>query len=347
MLRCAPGSTRRLGQSALSFSLTMTGTVTMPRRGIGITTRNRRDVFNQCIEHWLKHRPDDCKIVVVDDGSDQPVPDIDGVTIIRHEHRKGVAASKNRCFAELEDCDHIWLSDDDAWSIADNWWEPYEQSHEPHICYGWPHKRRVPPRPGTGWPPQVVTEDERHHYYSFPRGVFLYFERRVLEKVGGMNVAHGAFSGEHVEHSGRIAEAFRTRPFPDLKGSHRLIYSRDKVEGNTHGSSFPLDERRRLHTANGAHWGRKWEGWPFFPYREGDTRIKDWSDGPFFEDLRGHVAGLHPHRVEYPDLQPHTDELQSGDYVILRDRDWWQQRADRHGWIAVGHNEQEWAIRVI
>lgn len=274
----------------------------MPELGVAITTRNRRSLFLDTLAQWRKHLPDDAALIVVDDASDDPVGDLPGVTVIRHDYRRGVAMAKNRCIAELVDlgCRHLWLSDDDVHPVADDWWQPYVDSPEPHLCLGWPHRRRVQ-SDATGWPPRIVHHDEQHRYYSFPRGVLLYLDARIVDTVGGMNPAHGAFSGEHVEYSGRIhAAGLTSRPFGDVTGSDRLFYSRDKEQGNTTGSSFPLEERRRLHAANGVHWGRTWEGWPFHPYREGEG-VRDYQPGPLIEGghhaLLRHVVGLHPDGV--------------------------------------------------
>lgn len=264
----------------------------MPKRGVGITTHNRRDVFNECIKHWLQHRPDDCTIVVVDDGSDIPVPPIPGVRVIRHEYAKGIAMAKNKCLAELSDCEHIWLSDDDTWCVVDGWNVPYEESPQPHLMFQWVGRGRH----------RLTHDDGQHFALGFPRGVMLYVERRVVDVVGGMNTSYGAHGGEHVEFSQRIHDVRLTHyPFADVKGSHQLWYSRDKSEGNGPGSSrFTVPERRRMCEANGKRWGYRFAGWPHFPYREGGG-VQDWSLGPrlaeTFEGTLDHVLGLRPFGV--------------------------------------------------
>lgn len=271
-----------------------------PNLGVALTTRNRRDLFLETLSHWQKHLPDDAALAVVDDASDDPVRDIPGVTMIRHEYRCGVSMSKNRCLAELMDlgCTDMFLSDDDVHPVVDGWWEPYVKSPEKHLMLGWPHTSSAA-QDNTGWPPRIVDGDGLHDAYSFPRGVMLYVHRDVVDKVGGMNTAHGAFSGEHVEYSGRVHAAGLTRwAFGDVKDSGALWYAKDKEVGNFTGSTVPLSERRRLHKANGMHWDRRWDGWPFFPYREGVTR-QDWSRGPYIEPtehyaLLRHIVGLHP-----------------------------------------------------
>ena len=258
--------------------------------GIAVATHNRRDVFNQAIQQWLKHRPDNCVIVVVDDGSTEPVPNIPGVTVIRHDYAKGIAAAKNRCITELMDlgCQHLFLADDDCWPTADNWWRPYVESPEPHLMFQWP-KGRV----------KVIRDLDGHQAYSFPRGVMLYAERRAIDTVGGMDTGYGAHGGEHVDWSQRIHDAkLTTFPFMDVKGSHQLWYSRDKTEGNGEGSSrFGVPERRRMCEANGMRWSHRWPGYPLFPYRE-HADLQDYGLGPRLSDTYqgtlDHVLGLHP-----------------------------------------------------
>lgn len=263
--------------------------------GVAISTHNRRNVFNEALAHWQARLPEGAHLVVVDDGSDIPVPDIPGVTVVRHEHPQGIATTKNRCIAELMDlgCDHLWLSDDDIWPISDNWWKPYVESDQPHLSFQWPGPGR-----------HLVTHaDDQHFAIGFPRGCLLYVERRVIETVGGMNTAYGVHGGEHVDFQQRIYDARFTKwPFADVRASHKLFYCRDKSQGNTHGSSrFKVGERRRLCEANGLRWGHKWRGWPYVPYREGEG-VQDWSLGPDFETSEGfgclrHVVGLHPSGV--------------------------------------------------
>ncbi|WP_078278549.1 TylF/MycF/NovP-related O-methyltransferase [Mycobacteroides franklinii] len=272
--------------------------------GLAITTHNRRDVLLNALAHWIEHTPADVPIVVVDDGSDEPLC-LEGwrgipldrqhqVKVVRHPFPKGIAMAKNRCISELVDlgCEHLFLADDDVWATADKWWKPYVDSPEPHLSFQWPSRGRH----------CVTYQDENHFAIGFPRGVLLYVERRVIDVVGGMDTSYGAHGGEHVDWSHRIHESKLTSwPFADVRGSHRLLYSRDKSEGNTIGSSrFDVYERRRLCEANGHRWGRRWPTWPHFPYREGEG-VQDFSLGPTlsdtYEGTLDHVLGLHPFGV--------------------------------------------------
>ena len=268
--------------------------------GVAITTHNRRSTFLEAVAHWRKHLPDDAVLVVVDDGSTEPVSDIPGATVIRHPYAKGIAMAKNRCIAELMDagCNHLFLVDDDCYPVADDWWKPYLESPEHHLQYGWPNKGTRGAN-ATGWPPRIEYADEQHAAYTFPRGVLQYATRQAIEAAGGMDTAHGAHGGEHVDWSRRIhATGLTTHAYMDVSGSNELFYSVDQREGNATGSSrFTLRERRRLCGANGARWGYQGTGYPFFPYREG-AAVRDWSLGPrlsdIYEGALDHILGLHP-----------------------------------------------------
>jgi glycosyltransferase involved in cell wall biosynthesis len=65
-------------------------------------------------------------VVVVDDGSKPAAVVPDGVQLLRHETSLGIVASKNASLSALMDagCEHLFLWDDDAWPIADNWHLP-------------------------------------------------------------------------------------------------------------------------------------------------------------------------------------------------------------------------------
>ncbi|WP_423739780.1 glycosyltransferase family 2 protein, partial [Enterobacter hormaechei] len=107
------------------------------RIGIAITTHNRADVLKRAIEQHQKHLPAGALVVVVDDGSKPAAVVPHGVQLLRHETSLGIVASKNASLTALMDagCEHIFLWDDDAYPIADNWHLPYIESPEPHLAY--------------------------------------------------------------------------------------------------------------------------------------------------------------------------------------------------------------------
>ena len=109
----------------------------LSRIGIAISTHQRADVLNKALQQHIKHLPSGALVVVVDDGSKPAAVVPDGVQLMRHETSLGIVASKNASLSALMDaeCEHLFLWDDDAWPIADNWHLPFIESPEPHLAY--------------------------------------------------------------------------------------------------------------------------------------------------------------------------------------------------------------------
>lgn len=103
----------------------------MAKIGIGITTYNRPDAFAITYANILKYAPKGSKIVVVDDCSIEPVKEAN----YRQDVNKGAATCKNKCFELLEDCEHIFLFDDDCYPIVEDWWKPYVNGKQPHYNF--------------------------------------------------------------------------------------------------------------------------------------------------------------------------------------------------------------------
>lgn len=103
----------------------------MTKIGIGITTHNRYDVYQNTLEHITKLAPKGAEIVVVDDASDEVVPE----ATYRFTINAGIARAKNKCLELLQDCDHIFLFDDDTYPLIEDWHVPYVYNKEPHLCY--------------------------------------------------------------------------------------------------------------------------------------------------------------------------------------------------------------------
>ena len=237
--------------------------------------------------------------VVVDDASDKPLTGDDDISngsyyrLLRNNHRLGVAMTKNVGITALMDagCEHLFLADDDVYPQADRWWWPYVESSEPHLSYQW--TRRGSDR----W--KIEHCDGTHFSVSFPRGVMLYAERRVIDTVGGMDPSHGVWGGEHVEWSQRIHDAGLTSwPFADVVGSGELWHALDQQQGNRFGSSFSVGERRRMAKASGVQWGKQRDS-PFVSYRQCDG-WQDYGLGPYItreghpHALLEYILGMHP-----------------------------------------------------
>jgi hypothetical protein len=209
------------------------------RFGVAITTRNRPDRLNHCLEQFRANTPAGVPILVVDDASDPPAAQADH----RFPTNVGIATAKNKCLELLlkAGVEHLFLFDDDAYPISDGWWEPYVASREPHLFAVFPEPTSKSSHI------RVLYQDEQHVAYHATRGYALYFERRVIEKVGGFDPRFfNAF--EHVELSNRIHNAGLTAwPYQDVVGSEHLILCED-AHG---GTSVIPDSTRRDNEALG------------------------------------------------------------------------------------------------
>lgn len=218
------------------------------RVGVGITTHNRSEVFAKSLAEMRKHLPPGAKLVVVDDGSKVPVED----ATYRFETAQGIARAKNKCLELLDDCEHIFLWDDDGYPLCAGWERPYIESPEPHLMYQFPGPRQADIH--------VVAEDDNHIAWSGSRGVLLYVHRSVLDVAGGMDPGFGRWGYEHPDWSNRIhAFGLTTWRFADVKGSCELIYSADEhvavdrsVDSTTRQNNLKPNLQRSRGQANSA-----------------------------------------------------------------------------------------------
>lgn len=270
--------------------------------GVAISTRNRRALFDRVFARWRRLLPAGSVCVVVDDASTVPLTgDVDvqnGVAykLIRHDQRLGVAMTKNDGISALMDagCDDLFLVDDDVIPVFDQWWKPYVESPEPHLSYQWPN-RGV--RNGRPWDDQC--HDGMHFQVDFPRGVMLYAHRDVIDTVGGMDPAFGAWGGEHVEWQARIHEAgLTTWRYGDVLASQHLF-----TEYRT-GSTFPANQRRRIFECTGIQWQKTRPR--FVPYRQ-DQIMQDYDLGPRIADI-----GPYPAIRQVVDMQPAGTAVEFG-----------------------------------
>lgn len=213
------------------------------RIGIAITTHNRADVLKRAIEQHQKHLPAGALLVVVDDGSKPAAIAPDGVQLLRHETSLGIVASKKASLSALMDvgCEHLFLWDDDAWPIADNWHLPYIESPEPHLAYQFLDLAGCNKLNDMA----ELYRDDKHVAYTGQRGVMLYYHRSAIEKVGGFDPVYGRGMYEHPDLALRIHNAGLTSwAFADVIGSEKLIHSMDEYEEGAR--SIPRPDREAL-----------------------------------------------------------------------------------------------------
>ena len=217
--------------------------VNSTRIGIAITTHNRPEVLKRAIEQHMKHLPSGALVVVIDDGSKPASVVPVGVQLLRHETSLGIVASKNASLSALMDvgCEHLFLWDDDAWPIADNWHLPYIESPEPHLAYQFLDLAGCNKLNDMA----ELYRDDKHVAYTGQRGVMLYYHRSAIEKVGGFDPVYGRGMYEHPDLALRIHNAGLTSwAFADVIGSEKLIHSMDEYEEGAR--SIPRSDREAL-----------------------------------------------------------------------------------------------------
>ncbi|EPB4100636.1 glycosyltransferase family 2 protein [Klebsiella pneumoniae] len=199
------------------------------RVGIAITTHQRPEVLKRAIDQHMKHLPTGALMVVVDDGSNPAAVVPSGVQLLRHDKSLGIVVSKNASLSVLMEagCEHLFLWDDDAWPIANDWHQPYIESQEPHLAYQFldlAGRNKLNDL-------AVLYRDERHIAYTGQRGVMLYYHRSAIEKVGGFDPVYGRGMYEHSDLALRIHNAgLTTWAYADVTGSEKLIHSLDEHE---------------------------------------------------------------------------------------------------------------------
>ena len=96
-----------------------------------IPTKNRRSSLERLLASLRRQTLTDVEIIVVDDGSTEPVGHIPGVRTLRHEQSRGACASRNAGF-RASTAEYIAYFDDDA------------EAHDPGLlerAIAWPRAR--------------------------------------------------------------------------------------------------------------------------------------------------------------------------------------------------------------
>lgn len=219
----------------------------MEQIGICITTKGRDRYLSRSIENHLKHLPQNAKIIVVDDGSDHP-KELENVEYFHFVENVGIPKAKNKCLELAQDCEHIFLFDDDIYPITDNWHMPYVESPEAHLSYCWSDIR--PGEYGTAHYYSIgkrLYSDDKLFSFSHPRGQMLYIDaKKVLSRIGGFDPIYGKGMVEHADWSWRIHNAgLSTWKNQDVVGSEHLFYSIDENANSESDHETTIDDHMR------------------------------------------------------------------------------------------------------
>lgn len=225
---------------------------------ISITTHNRYDVFLETYKAVKKYLPKEAKIFVVDDGSEIPVKEAD----FRFETTQGIAAAKNKCFELAEGFDYHFAFDDDTYPKVKDWHLPYIESGLNHLCFSFDHFSNGKPNGR-----KIVGKTGNIVRYHEPCGCMNFYTKECFDKVGGMDVAFGAWSYEHVSHSMRIHNAGLTPyPFMDIENSLDLFTSLDYEQTVTR--SVDALVRAKLANVNRVKYLKEIKSSAYIPYKE-------------------------------------------------------------------------------
>lgn len=187
--------------------------------GIGITVHNRNETAAKTIEQIRYYAPIGAKIVIVDDASKIPFEGAD----YRFNVNAGIAQAKNKCFELLDDCEHIFLFDDDCYPVKAGWELPYIESGEKHLSFTFANLSN-----GRQNGNKVLREHNGFNVFNNPCGCMCYFHRDCLDAVGGFNPVYKVYGYEHVDLSVRIHNAGLTpHRFMDITDSLDYFHSLD------------------------------------------------------------------------------------------------------------------------
>lgn len=205
--------------------------------GIAVTTYNRNEITKVTLSNIKKFLPEGAKLIVVDDGSDKPFPNAD----YTFKENVGTPIAKNKCLELLYDagCNHIFLFDNDCYPVVENWHIPYIESPENHLNYTFKYD---------------YEEKKGHKVHSSPNGCMMYFNKKVIDVVGGIDLGFKKYGHWHGAYSNRIHNAGLTSfPFMDVIDSYNLFYSMDEWEGiqtsrNDIGKYLSINKKRYFET---------------------------------------------------------------------------------------------------
>ena len=201
--------------------------VQKPKIGIGYTTYKRDALLQECLDNLRLYTTSDYKLYISRDSD---------------EDRRGIALRKNECLHHLQDCDYIFLFDDDCYPKKKGWEQfiikAHQDSGEQHFAYL-----------------KDSIHSAKNFYFcgdttikSFVTcgGVFLSITKECLKKVGGFWDKYEIYGFEHYGYSFRAFQAkINSDLFMSVEGLEDYLFAYD-YEDKEFKSTIPLDERIEL-----------------------------------------------------------------------------------------------------
>jgi glycosyltransferase involved in cell wall biosynthesis len=230
---------------------------------ISITTHNRYEVFKETYDNILKFLPERATLVVVDDASDIPCKE----ATFRFDKNVGIAKAKNKAFELMGDADFYFCFDDDCYSKVKDW-------HLPYINSGLNHAMMIFPKLANGLSTnnKLIKSVGGLSYFQHPCGCMLFYTRKCLDVVGGMDEKYGIWGFDHVDLSLRIFNNGLTpHPFIDVANSLQLFHSHDYYV--TVDRSVSATVRKQHIKINTPKFNASKSSKEFIPYKEMTGRI--------------------------------------------------------------------------
>lgn len=212
----------------------------MSRFGVGVITVGRRPLHDYLL-------PDNCKFRVIYDTE-----------------RRGVAWARNQCLQELDDCEHIFLFDDDCWPVMSGWAEYWAgECGRAGVTYS-----ALPEAFKTGITGPQDWAGEELMYWDGGIGAAIYQHRSALEVIGGYNEALRCYGFEDAGRADRAQRAGLTGPTRNACPLRCLAYIHSAdVFGENPTPSYSVEEKEAHIAANRDAYEAELAGPVFIPYR--------------------------------------------------------------------------------
>lgn len=156
--------------------------------GIAITTTPKRfEMFQKTYSEICRFAPENSYIFVYND-----------------KDYKGVSFAKNKCIEALmaENCDYLFLFDDDCYPVKEGWNDIFINSGLHHSALTF--TKLLNGRPNGN---AIRKKEKGNDWFMNPCGIMLFYTRECINRVGGMDSRYSKWGHEHVGHSRRIYNA--------------------------------------------------------------------------------------------------------------------------------------------
>lgn len=198
-----------------------------PSIGIGYTTYKRDALLQECLDNLRLHTTFDYKLHIARDTD---------------EDRRGIALRKNECLHHLQDCDYIFLFDDDCYPIKKGWEQfvikAHQDSGEHHLAFLIDdiHKSKN----------FYFCGDTTIKSFETGGGVFLSLTKECLKKVGGFWDKYEYYGFEHLGFSFRAFNAkLNSDMFLSIEGLEKYLFAYD-FEDKNFKSTIDFEDRVKM-----------------------------------------------------------------------------------------------------